>query len=556
MFIKYLDFLSPRVTFYYKGLLSHSSIFSGILSVITIIAIIFFSIYYSLELFERKDPKAFHFNNFLKDVGEYEINTTSIFHFISIIRNFKDTSTNEPFDFTIYNIVGAQLYVDNYLNIAKYAGIQIIDHWLYGPCNKNKNTKNLDHLITYDFFEQSACIKSFYNHTERKYYDIGDPNFRWPTIAHGTYSDSNLIYGIYLQNCNNNILKRILGEGHQCKGNEEIEEYLNLRGSTIFHLYLLNNYVNVLNYKSPYINYFHRIETPFSNVQYTSHDINLSPANVTTHNGLATDNVEVNISYIFDKDDVYIKDKGEFDIYISYMFFLKNMVDYYERNYKKIQDIISEIGGIYQAITVIAMLINSFYNNYVILSDTKQLLHSTIFNEKENHKKQSIEYKNINNKNKIKVSDKNVQKIKDKIKSSDRGNLKSGSTIEKVIEKGKINNMSADINDFTFINKNKNISNTDFNNQIQNNTNITAKNENEILRTLSMKSQDIKTKNYFSYIYFRVSCRKKNNYYQVYEDFRTKIISEEHIIRNHLNIYSLLKITEKENDNIEEIVIN
>ena len=83
MFIKYLDFLSPRVTFYYKGLLSHSSIFSGILSVITIIAIIFFSIYYSLELFERKDPKAFHFNNFLKDVGEYEINTTSIFHFIS-----------------------------------------------------------------------------------------------------------------------------------------------------------------------------------------------------------------------------------------------------------------------------------------------------------------------------------------------------------------------------------------------------------------------------------------------------------------------------------------
>ena len=556
MFIKYLDFLSPRVTFYYKGLLSHSSIFSGILSVITIIAIIFFSIYYSLELFERKDPKAFHFNNFLKDVGEYEINTTSIFHFISIIRNFKDISTNEPFDFTIYNIVGAQLYVDNYLNTAKYAGIQIIDHWLYGPCNKNKNTKNLDHLITYDFFEQSACIKSFYNHTERKYYDIGDPNFRWPTIAHGTYSDSNLIYGIYLQNCNNNILKRILGEGHQCKGNEEIEEYLNLRGSTIFHLYLLNNYVNVLNYKSPYINYFHRIETPFSNVQYTSHDINLSPANVTTHNGLATDNVEVNISYIFDKDDVYIKDKGEFDIYISYMFFLKNMVDYYERNYKKIQDIISEIGGIYQAITVIAMLINSFYNNYVILSDTKQLLHSTIFNEKENHKKQFIEYKHAKNKNKIKISDQNVQKIKDKKKSSDRGNLKSGSTIEKVIEKGKINNMSADINDFTFINKNKNISNTDFNNQIQNNTNITAKNENEILRTLSMKSQDIKTKNYFSYIYFKVTCRKKNNYYQVYEDFRTKIISEEHIIRNHLNIYSLLKITEKENDNIEEIVIN
>ena len=98
MFIKYLDFLSPRVTFYYKGLLSHSSIFSGILSVITIIIILLISIYYTLELFEKKDPKAFYFHNFLKDAGEYELNTTTLFHYISIIRNHKDGSNNEPID--------------------------------------------------------------------------------------------------------------------------------------------------------------------------------------------------------------------------------------------------------------------------------------------------------------------------------------------------------------------------------------------------------------------------------------------------------------------------
>jgi hypothetical protein len=221
------------------------------------------------------------------------------------------------------------------------------------------------------------------------------------------------------------------------------------------------------------------------------------------------------------------------------------MVEYYERNYKKIQDLISEIGGVYQAITIIAICINNLYNNYVILSDTQQLLQSTIFNEKENHRQQSIECKHTKNKSKIKISDKNIPKIKDKIKNSDRGNLKSGSTIEIIIEKSKINNMSADINDFTFNNKNKNISNTDVNNQIQNNTNTTAKNENTIFRTLSITSQVIKKKNFFSYIIFRVTCRKKNNYYEVYEDFRIKIISEEHIIRNHLNIYSLLKLTER-----------
>ena len=105
--------------------------------------------------------------------------------------------------------------------------------------------------------------------------------------------------------------------------------------------------------------------------------------------------------------------------------------------------------------------------------------------------------------------------------------------------------MSVDIDDFTFQNKNKNISNTEVNNQIQNNKNTTVKNENTLLRTLTIRSQNIKTKSFLSYIYFRVTCRKKNNYYHVYEDFRIKIISEEHIIRNHLNIYSLLRITER-----------
>jgi hypothetical protein len=221
------------------------------------------------------------------------------------------------------------------------------------------------------------------------------------------------------------------------------------------------------------------------------------------------------------------------------------MVDYNERNYKKIQDVISEIGGIYQAIIVIAICINSLYNNYVILSDTEQLLQSTIINEKENNRKKSIEYKHTKHKSKIKSIEANIKNIKDKKKYSERGNLKTGSTIEKIIDKGKINNMSIGFEDSAFQNKNKNISNTDVSNQIQSNANTTVKIENTLLRTLSIRSQNIKAKSFFSYFYFRITCRNKNNYYLVYEDFRIKIISEEHIIRNHLNIYSLLKITER-----------
>ena len=34
-------------------------------------------------------------------------------------------------------------------------------------------------------------------------------------------------------------------------------------------------------------------------------------------------------------------------------------------------------------------------------------------------------------------------------------------------------------------------------------------------------------------------------FYKFYQDFRIKLISEEHLIRNHLNIYHLLKMAEK-----------
>ena len=51
--------------------------------------------------------------------------------------------------------------------------------------------------------------------------------------------------------------------------------------------------------------------------------------------------------------------------------------------------------------------------------------------------------------------------------------------------------------------------------------------------------------NFFYYLIFLITCRKKKNYFNFYREFRMKIISEEHLIRNHLNIYNLLRVTER-----------
>ena len=50
---------------------------------------------------------------------------------------------------------------------------------------------------------------------------------------------------------------------------------------------------------------------------------------------------------------------------------------------------------------------------------------------------------------------------------------------------------------------------------------------------------------FFDFLLYELSCKKRNQYFKVYRDFRIKIISEEHLIRNHLNVYNLLRITEK-----------
>jgi len=57
-------------------------------------------------------------------------------------------------------------------------------------------------------------------------------------------------------------------------------------------------------------------------------------------------------------------------------------MNYNERTYKRIQDVISSIGGIYQFIIVVSICINKLFNNFIILSDTEILLNTSIYKAK------------------------------------------------------------------------------------------------------------------------------------------------------------------------------
>ena len=63
------------------------------------------------------------------------------------------------------------------------------------------------------------------------------------------------------------------------------------------------------------------------------------------------------------------------------------------------------------------------------------------------------------------------------------------------------------------------------------------------------KKQNGREKSFCNYILYKITCGKKKNFFNMYKSFRIKIISEEHLVRNHLNIYNLLKVTERKRHN-------
>jgi len=527
MFIKKLDFLSPPITFYHQGLLFHSSIVSGIISLFSIILIIILAVYYSMELIEKKDPKSFSYNTFIEDSGIFPLNASSLFHFISI--SFKENNLiKDGIDFSLYRIIGLEDYFEFYLNDNN---LSHYNHWIYGKCNSKIDPIGIENLIQFDFFEKSACIRKYFNKEDQKYYNIGDPKFRWPVISHGTISTNGTLYNIIAEKCEESTINLILGEGYQCKKSSEFEYNQNHTFYGEIYIYIINNYVDISNYSNPYKKYFEIIGNVLLSNLYSVNHINFNPSVIKTYNGLISDKYDEQYSHMYERHDIYSFDREKRDIYAVFVMWLKNKLYKNERSYRKLQDVISSIGGVYQSITIVAAYINALYNHFIVLSDTEILLNSSINSEKHNHEYKKKEHKN--------------QKIK-KLKEVNNDKIKNGAikTLhdEKYnTEETKNNKKDKKVNESSYINNNLSAS--------KEKVNISSEKLNHKANDQKLNNLDTSKKleltNFFDYLIFLITCKKKKIYFNFYREFRMKIISEEHLIRNHLNMYNLLRVIER-----------
>ena len=610
-----MDLISPPVTLYYKGEQSHPSIYAGILTIIVYSISLAICISYAIDFFLHKNPSVCYYNRYIEDAGEFPINSSSMFSFIQIL----DTVSNLPdaIDFDSIRVIGIEQTIDTYeknINLTQY------DHWLYGPCDNKTDTKDINYLINFKNFDKSACIKKYYIKNNQKYYEKSDNEFIYPNILHGCSHPNRTFYGIIVEQCRNDTV-RFLSDNKICKSIEYIKNYLQTRSIA---LQLIDQYADVLNYKKPYTKYFYSITNGLFEGSYTTNHLNLNPSTLITHNGILFDHTVETKSYFFDQNEkvTTTMEKEDKGIYVSFYFWMQNRMQYYERTYQRIQDVLSDIGGMCSILLTIANILNIVLNNYFILKDTEQIFNilekskqfdkeillknlenffnSNIFdkvsspvkkrnlydndttyqshyyindqninNDIENQQENTPNQQNINEnqesineqKNDENKEEKELEKI-NSIKLNDTNTKKNSnkqvvfSNISRKVTKKKLQksskNCRINIPDFKessygdILFKDKNIAlrssfkgnrekymKIEFNND-NNNTKIKIKEEE---RKEMEKENKLRFRDFVS---FFICCKTKtkSNYF---EEFRSKILSEENIILSYFNISKLLK---------------
>ena len=66
--------------------------------------------------------------------------------------------------------------------------------------------------------------------------------------------------------------------------------------------------------------------------------------------------------------------KKETGIIIAFYFWMQNRLQIYQRNYKKFEDVLGDIGGLSSIVLTLATVINILFTDFITLLDTEELL--------------------------------------------------------------------------------------------------------------------------------------------------------------------------------------
>ena len=500
--LKKCDFISPEITLFYRGIDSHSSIFSGILSILLLIGIIFLIIYLSIDLIKKQNPTSFYYTKFVDDIGEYPLNSSQILHYLGMY----DTSNLEvKINTKAINIIGININDGAFL---KNTDISIYSHWIYEDCEESDlgDMKNKLSDSQKDNFTNCLCISKYYDNVTKKIISKNDKSFVYPSLMHGASNSKNFEYGVYFKKCQNNTFLN----NNNCLSESGIENFLN--NIIGYEIYFIDHSINVDNYKEPIINSIHRITSEINSNSFVLNHLNFNPSVLRTNEGMFFDTEKKVNSYNFDYNEK-ITHNGNNEILGSFNFWIQNTEDTYDRTYKKIQDIAGGVDGIVEIVMLIAKFVNNILiGSYLTLKDFAYEIERNL-----NIKKHKINspFFNVNKMKKInKTFDHRIQSVTRTINSN-----------KSLVRK----------NTFFITNSNSNEFERGFTNTISLKKGIRLKRKNNF--------------NWFTFILNETKI-KKYDIIEKLDDKREEIISEEKLIEIYINIERILEKLKRQYNNI------
>ncbi len=529
MFLKKFDYLSYPLTLYFNNYSSHSSIISGIITIITYLLCFILTIYVSKDFLFKENPNAYTYNKVIYDAGSFPLNSSSMFHFVYISPSL---NINEGY-FEIFGIL------NNYVNIFNDDGHRInFDHYMYKPCVNIKVKDNKIHnLIDFELYNTSFCISSFYNSSTKDIISINDKKFIYPILSHGMSHPNSTFYGIFFQKCINSTLNN-----NNCKSEKEINSFMSQQ--TNIGVDIINQEIDVKNYKEPFIKSFYKITSGLSE-GFTANHLNFQPLIIKSHDKLFLSNkAHEEISYIFEENERQ-EWKSEYGIFNCVYLWMQNKAIIFERNYKRLENVLADAGGIIKILITIGTWINYFFAKFITYRDINLIIRKYI----DIHENLKVSHLiKLNNSSIIKKKNLNLNQITSfshylstKIRKNNNNHSTNldGSVL-------KLNNCLGQIQNSKKI-KNKN--NKKHVNVVESPSNIRFRRNRNL--PSQVENSKITFKDYFKWIINNYKCtnnikknRKQVNYLHIIEKYYQKIISEEEMfylayevnyMRNYVN---------------------
>ena len=525
--LKKIDILSPKITFYQNGNQAHKSNFGGFLTILSILISIQISMLLSFDFLYKKNPTSSYYKKYEKDAGFFSMNSQGMFHFFRFSKNYV---TYPQINTKYVRFIGIR-NITLYLNNRTILNEGEIEYWIYDFCKNGLDNKGLNSKIFEDFsdFESHVCLRYYYNPTEKKFYNNSEKGFNYPYLIHGTANKENLFYYITIETCRNDSHYNLVYGKNSCGTNNDISEFKSkIDGGD---LYFIDNYIDVSNYKKPLNKFIQSISGTMNNLDIPIYHLLFNPLRIITHASMLTNSYFSENSFLFDVKEPKSRDSDNYSI-ADFAFWIGNNFEIYDRYYKKLQNVLADLGGIIKIFILCAEIINYPYNKYVILYDATNFIATHAKNEKKKISTSISQHSYFNSL----LHQKDIKKKSYSLMNNYLSNLPQSITRQKYMSPS-INNFAHD----SSLNRINNNINASFSKRNQ-----FPKIDNKIKSiSLSEVKKELGFKYFLKYIFQK---NKQNEPLFLIIKFREKLLSEEHLYHNHLQqIVILNKLDKTEN---------